>query len=91
MLVDMQDLATTLDVATMDNIAQAIGAKMRETDIIGWYQNSTVLGVILTTLNGASRRTLENVVVARTRGVLALTTGCRPHPARLDLVPYFPG
>jgi lipopolysaccharide/colanic/teichoic acid biosynthesis glycosyltransferase len=72
MLVDMQDLSSTLGPEAMDKIGQAIGAKMRETDIIGWYQNSSVLGVILTTLNGASRRTLENVVVARTRSVLAL-------------------
>jgi lipopolysaccharide/colanic/teichoic acid biosynthesis glycosyltransferase len=72
MLVDMKDLATTFDAEAMDKIGQAIGAKMRETDIIGWYQNSSVLGVILTTLNGASRRTLENVVVARTRSVLSL-------------------
>jgi lipopolysaccharide/colanic/teichoic acid biosynthesis glycosyltransferase len=72
MLVDMQDLSATLGAAEMDKIGEAIGARMRETDIIGWYQNSSILGVILTTLNGASRRTLENVVVARTRSVLAL-------------------
>lgn len=72
MLVDMQDLSAALDAESMDRIGNAIGAKMRETDIIGWYQNSSVLGVILTTLNGATRRTLENVVVARTRSVLAL-------------------
>jgi len=72
MLVDMQDLCTTLDEKAMDAIGQAIGSQMRETDITGWFKNSSVLGVILTTLNGASRRTLENVVVARTRSVLSL-------------------
>src|SRR4030095_2931652 len=72
MLVDMQDLSSTLDAEAMDAIGQAIGARMRETDITGWYRKGSVLGVILTTLNGASRRTLENVVVARTRSVLSL-------------------
>jgi len=72
MLVDMEDLSASVDAVTMETIGTAIGATMRETDIIGWYRNSSVLGVILTTLNGASRRTLEDVVVARTRTVLSV-------------------
>ena len=72
MLVDMQDLSTSFDASAMDKIGEAIGATMRETDIVGWYRNASVLGVILTTLNGASRRTLEDVVVARTRTVLSV-------------------
>ena len=40
----------------MEGVGQAIGASMRETDITGWYRSASVLGVILTTLNGAGRQ-----------------------------------
>ena len=71
MLVDMEELGSRLSAETMEGVGQAIGASMRETDITGWYRSASVLGVILTTLNGAGRQTLENVVVERTRGALS--------------------
>src|SRR5688572_7771640 len=70
MLVDMEELGARHPGA-MEEIGRAIGATMRETDVTGWYRNNSVLGVILTTLNGAGRQTLESVVVERTRGVLS--------------------
>src|SRR5215204_1733826 len=70
MLVDMEELGSTLKVQAMEGVGQAIAAAMRETDVTGWYKNSSVLGVILTTLNGACRQTLESVVVERTRTAL---------------------
>jgi exopolysaccharide biosynthesis polyprenyl glycosylphosphotransferase len=71
MLVDMEHLASRLNVGAMEEIGRAIGSTMRETDVTGWYRNSSVLGVILTTLNGAGRQTLETVVIERTRAILS--------------------
>jgi exopolysaccharide biosynthesis polyprenyl glycosylphosphotransferase len=75
MLVDMEELGSRLKPQAMDEIGRAIGATMRETDITGWQKNASVLGVILTTLNGAGRQTLESVVIDRTRKVVS------SHPA----------
>jgi exopolysaccharide biosynthesis polyprenyl glycosylphosphotransferase len=71
MLVDMEELGSRLKPDVMEGIANAIGSTMRETDVTGWYRNSAVLGVILTTLNGAGRQTLESVVIERTRATLS--------------------
>ena len=73
MLVDMEELGSKLSPESMTEIGRSIAATMRETDVTGWYKNCSVLGVILTTLNGACRQTLESVVVERTRSVLART------------------
>src|SRR5262245_35984989 len=70
MLIDMEDPGNRAGPVAMEEIGAAIAGKMRETDITGWYKSSRVLGVILTTLNGASRRVLESAVVERTRRVL---------------------
>jgi lipopolysaccharide/colanic/teichoic acid biosynthesis glycosyltransferase len=48
-----------------ETLAAAVAASMRETDITGWYEEPATLGVILTTLNGASRPALEEVVFSR--------------------------
>jgi lipopolysaccharide/colanic/teichoic acid biosynthesis glycosyltransferase len=71
----MEELGSRLKPQAMDEIGRAIGATMRETDITGWQKNASVLGVILTTLNGAGRQTLESVVIDRTRKVVS------SHPA----------
>src|SRR5262245_1378535 len=72
MLIDMEEPGSSVNPAAMEEVGAAIAARMRETDITGWYKNSRVLGVILTTLNGASRGVLESTVVERTRRVLLL-------------------
>jgi lipopolysaccharide/colanic/teichoic acid biosynthesis glycosyltransferase len=71
MLVDMEELSSKLNAGAMDDIGRAIGSTMRETDVVGWYRHSAVLGVILTTLNGAARLTLESVVSERARAILS--------------------
>jgi hypothetical protein len=71
MLVDMEELASPAQPGAMEEIGRAVGSTMRETDVTGWYRSSSVLGVILTTLNGAGRQTLESVVIERTRGILS--------------------
>src|SRR3954463_11394725 len=72
MLIDIDDLSRALSPSSISEIATAIGSAMRETDITGWYEHSSVIGVILTTLNGTDRQTLESVVLERTKRVLSL-------------------
>ena len=71
MLVDMEELGSKVSSGAMDEIGRTIASTMRETDVTGWYKTGAVLGVILTTLNGACRQTLESVVVERTKSALA--------------------
>jgi lipopolysaccharide/colanic/teichoic acid biosynthesis glycosyltransferase len=56
----------------IDAIALDIAAAMRDTDITGWYRQSSTIGVILTALNGASCCTLESIVVPRLMAVLSV-------------------
>jgi exopolysaccharide biosynthesis polyprenyl glycosylphosphotransferase len=71
-LIDIDELTRTLTAAAIGELAEAIGSAMRETDITGWYRRSSVIGMILTTLNGTDRTTLESVVLERTKRVLSL-------------------
>jgi lipopolysaccharide/colanic/teichoic acid biosynthesis glycosyltransferase len=72
MLVDMEELKRMARGAEIDEIALNIAAILRETDVAGWYRESSVLGVILTTLNGADRQTLESVIGDRVKSVLSI-------------------
>ena len=71
MLVDMDAIAGSLSEPAREELARAIGAAMRETDITGWYRNLSVIGTILTALNGTCLETLESVVVERAKRILA--------------------
>ena len=55
----------------MRAIASSLSAAMRETDVTGWYENASIIGIILTTLNGTERYIVESSVVRRVRTVLA--------------------
>ncbi|HEX4996905.1 MAG TPA: sugar transferase [Terriglobia bacterium] len=82
-LVDLSALSRGLQPAAMHELGSAVEAAMRETDITGWYEQSTTIGVILTTLNSA-RAVVESVVLKRLRDSLAL----RLSPAQLDQVTF---
>jgi exopolysaccharide biosynthesis polyprenyl glycosylphosphotransferase len=80
LLADFEALNT--DPENLYRIARALGAVMRETDITGWYSHHSVIGIILTTLNGAERATLESVVLEKAKSVLTP----RLQPAELAAV-----
>jgi lipopolysaccharide/colanic/teichoic acid biosynthesis glycosyltransferase len=73
MLVDMEELKRTMNVPSIEDIALTISAAMRDTDVSGWYREHSVMGIILTTLNGADRHTLETVIGERMRTLLSLS------------------
>jgi lipopolysaccharide/colanic/teichoic acid biosynthesis glycosyltransferase len=72
-LVDLSELNDTLSLEAAEEIARTLGASMRETDIAGWYWQSSMIGIILTALTEITRQTLESTVVARSRKVLSLS------------------
>jgi lipopolysaccharide/colanic/teichoic acid biosynthesis glycosyltransferase len=72
LLVEFEPLQKTLAAKAIPDVVLAIAGAMRETDITGWYEDGSTLGVILTTLNEAQRETVETAVVERVKNTLAL-------------------
>lgn len=72
LLFNLEGVSGNLPAERRRDIAQALAAATRETDITGWYRHDSTIGVILTTLNGTDRYTLESVMVEKTRRVLSL-------------------
>jgi len=70
-LLGLNRLKDILSPSAMRAIASSLSAAMRETDVTGWYENSSTIGIILTTLNGTERHIVESAVVRRVRTVLA--------------------
>ena len=71
LLIEFEPLQKTLAAKAVGEIAQAISGAMRETDITGWYEYVSTVGVILTALNGTARGTVETGVVERVKNILA--------------------
>ena len=71
MLLGLNKLKDILSPSAMRAITSSLGGTMRVTDVIGWYENASVIGIILTTLNGTERYIVESSVVRRVRTVLA--------------------
>jgi len=72
-LVDLSEVNDALSTQSVGEIAGAIGASMRETDIAGWHRQSSIIGIILTALTETTRETLESAVIERIRQVLSLS------------------
>ncbi len=71
LLLEMHKVKDILGPSAMRAIALSLSGAMRETDIAGWYEEATTLGIILTTLNGTERHVVQSGVVRRVRSVLA--------------------
>jgi lipopolysaccharide/colanic/teichoic acid biosynthesis glycosyltransferase len=71
-LIDMGRLASSLHPAKLDDLADSLGAAMRETDLTGWYRQSSTIGIILTTSNGVDRPKLKSIIVERVNRILSL-------------------
>jgi lipopolysaccharide/colanic/teichoic acid biosynthesis glycosyltransferase len=82
MLLDLEELTRTPDAPRTDDIAAAIAGAVRETDITGWYEPSSTIGVIFTEFATTDRPTLETVTIERIKRALARILG----PAQLELI-----
>jgi lipopolysaccharide/colanic/teichoic acid biosynthesis glycosyltransferase len=54
----------------LSGLYPALSSCTRETDIIGWYENESVLGVILTDIGGGDRDLIQKVVLAKVKAAL---------------------
>jgi len=65
MLLDAsQPLLTDQGQRTLSAILGALSRSTRETDMVGWYKESAVLGVLFTEICEVERRSLENLLRA---------------------------
>jgi lipopolysaccharide/colanic/teichoic acid biosynthesis glycosyltransferase len=55
---------------TLETIVSALMASSRDTDIVGWYQRSAIVGVIFTGLMGGDRSSIADMIVSRVSGTL---------------------
>ena len=56
MLLATEELAPALNTRSIEKIGLALGASMRETDITGWYEQYSTIGVVFTALSGTDRK-----------------------------------
>lgn len=74
MLLDMGErLSTEKNGKTLGKILAALSATTRETDVIGWYKNRSVLGVMFTEISPAERNSIVGTVIARVSEILRKT------------------
>jgi len=74
-LIDMSGSVRDGEGPSFAGIALTLSAATRETDVTGWYRFPSTLGVILTTINGTDRKTIEATVVRRIRNLLSGSLG----------------
>jgi exopolysaccharide biosynthesis polyprenyl glycosylphosphotransferase len=71
-LLDVEGIQPSLDRTKLEELATSVGTAMRETDLTGWYLQSSTIGIILTTLNGVDRLSLKSIVAERVDRVLSM-------------------
>ena len=59
-----------LHVAALENLAGALMASNRETDLVGWYKDRTTLGVIFTGLAAIDKDSTLNTIQSRVETIL---------------------
>ena len=67
----------TSNEAVMNKLLCVLPASTRETDIVGWYRNGSVIGVIFTDIGAVDDRTVRNVLLAKIAKVLRKYAKCR--------------
>jgi hypothetical protein len=55
------------DRETFEKIVSSLAATTRETDVVGWYQGDSVLGVVFTEVNGADEDSMLTAISERVR------------------------
>src|SRR2546427_117878 len=55
----------------IEDIGVAVAASIRDTDVTGWHQNRSTIGVIFTALNGPSRVTTRTAICGKIQRLLS--------------------
>jgi len=56
--------------ATLETIVSALIAASRDTDIVGWYKQGAIVGVMFTGLTGNDRNSIADMIVSRVSATL---------------------
>src|SRR6266478_5897258 len=59
----------------LTRILSALSCSTRETDVVGWYRESAILGVIFTEIHEAERNALQSLVLAKLSEALRSSLG----------------
>ena len=71
MLVDIgQSLRSHKNAKTVGSILAALSASNRETDVTGWYEEHSIIGIMFTEISGDDRSAIINPLIARVGEVL---------------------
>src|SRR5271169_4406691 len=89
MLLEAQTLLQT-DAGTLQNIVEALFSTTRETDVIGWHKEGSVMGVLLTEMGEAERKVIAKTILARTDSALSRHLGRKFSKEITILLHFFP-
>lgn len=70
MLLDMRGVRESADTQFSDRLTHAVSTSTRETDLIGWYEDGSVLGVIFTELAPEGGDPTTEVIEAKVKRAL---------------------
>jgi lipopolysaccharide/colanic/teichoic acid biosynthesis glycosyltransferase len=70
MLLDISRVPETDRTDTTRNVVAALSASVRETDLKGWYENDSVIGVLFTEIGEVNRESLREKIYAKLRDKL---------------------
>ena len=68
-------LKPSADPKSMERVLGALSKTMRETDLIGWYEEHHVIGVIFTEIGDAEGRSVASALVSKVPNALCSTLG----------------
>jgi predicted mannosyl-3-phosphoglycerate phosphatase (HAD superfamily) len=74
MLLDSQQQDASA-AGTLQRVLNALAASKRETDVVGWYKNGEIAGVIFTEVNVNTEHAIMKMLRARTESALAQHLG----------------
>ena len=89
MLLEADALLQT-ETGVLQNIVEALFSTTRETDVIGWHKEGSVIGVLLTEMGEAERKVIAKTILARTDAALSRHLGRRFSKEITILLHFFP-
>lgn len=60
-LISYEDFQTNAGCTLLDHVVTAVSRVIRETDILGWYQNGATLGILMTELGQTNAMTVDTI------------------------------
>jgi len=75
MLLESSNLLKRNDPSSLQLVLRALSKSTRETDIIGWYEEDSIIGVIFTEIGDAEGRAVASALLSKVPNALCSTLG----------------